>query len=1853
MEGPRFIRLLARRVFGCSVLVLLACWTSFVHAAAPITPSGLNTKISDPFLTAGGKTQYDITGGTRPGGGLNLFHSFGDFNVPTNNIANFLNDSGFPTSNILGRVTGGNPSSIFGMIQTTGFGNANLFLMNPYGFLFGPNATLNVGGMVAFTTANYLRFQGTETVFDSASTPQSLSLLTSAPVAAFGFLGGDPSAIAIQGSTLKVADGQSLSLVGGNKGFTATDPDNGQAIEVPGGITMTGGKLLAPGGRINIATVGGAGEISAVEFLPTPGMTMGNIGLSQGALLDVSADAAGTVRIRGGQLVMDNATISADTVNANGAPIAIDLNLTGDLSISSNSVAALTARTTGVGDSGEIRISGQNVNMAATGPEFFTPFAVIDTHTSGLGKAGDVTIAATNNVTLSGDPGSFVWAINGGTLGPDGGHGGNVTLNAKKVDIQYAQIDTGTFFAVSTFDDAASGSGGNLTITADSVNLTNSFLVTDGFFGGRGGNLTISAHDVQMSQFSALSTSGTIKSGTIQITADLLKVSESQFESNTGAENGGGIIFTGKVGEFTNGSTIQSSAFGPGDAGPITFTATERLTFSDPTDLDVAPIRPSGLFTTSFRGPGNGGTINVNTPLLELTGGARFDATTRTNANGGNINILANVVSVSGERPLEIFEGPIFGLATSLASGIYSRTVQSRNCIGPCGNAGPISITTGSLSLNQGGRIDSSSGSPGRGGDITINANQVSIDGTMTDGTAGGIFTTAANTGAGGNIILNANSMVLQNGGTLSASTSGTEPSAVGGTIAIAATDVHLRNGALITAQTTGASNAGAITITAHDSVSLEGGSAITSTSFFNTNGNGGPVSITAPTVSLQDSSIVTFVVGFGSETSTAGAGDVTINASKSVSLAGGTIDSSIFDTAGNAGHISITSPIVSLSKASTISSAASNSGFNPDGTPTGLPTDGNGGLVELAVGQLVLAGGSQITTQNSGGGLGGGVTVHGEGGAGTTAADVTITSGSGILTNATDLGPAGHITVDTARLTLSDGGQMQAATLSAGAGGTITIHATEQATISGEALICPSCSQGNRTMASQINTSSAGVGRAGDILIQTPSLSLTDGGRIVASTIGGGTGGTVTVQGPQGAGSMANSFLASGRSSEGAISGIFTDTQATGAGGNIFVNANIVTLSNGGTLSAKTSGTEASATGGTITIEGREVLLTNQATIIASAETIFPSNSGNAGNITVAADQSITLLGNSSISSTTSNAGNGGSIQLTAPNIELQGQSNIGVDTAGVGRAGDILFQVNHLNLANDSRITARTQSEGDAGDITIRGLRGEGSKASDVILSGSQLVSETIGDGINSQGNAGNILIETAQLTLNDASQLNTASRGSTGSAGHITIHASDRVTISSSEIISGSLEAATGDGGQIAITSPNVVVENNGTVSTSTEFTGQAGNISINTNSLQITSGGQITSNSRNVVMEFLSEFPEFTEFFPVTGPAGKAGTVTIQGLASAAESVVITGAGSGIFTETRAEGAGGNIFMNANAVTLQNGGMLSAATLGTAPTATGGTITIDANQVQVSSGGLITASTSGAGAGGSVNINAGSTFASNAGTVSSTASQAAGGDITISAGQSVTLENGSLITASSKGEGNAGNIVINAGQFYTSTNSSVTTKADHASGGNITVLASGMVHLTNSEINASVEGSKETVGGNILIDPVYVILENSKILAQATQGQGGNINIFYTGALLADPSSIIDASSQFGQSGTVTIQSPISPASGKIIPLSQKPLIASALLSQRCAAVADGRSSSFTVVGRDTLPAEPSGWLSSPLALSGEGLPGSSGVSSLPGSNNEPNQTNRILSLRRIAPPGFLTQNFAVDSGGCTS
>jgi filamentous hemagglutinin family protein len=283
----------------------------------PITSSGLNTQVSAPINLPGGAVQHNITGGTRPGGGANLFHSFGDFGVPTDNIANFLNDSGLPTSNILSRVTGGNPSNIFGTIKTENFGNANLFLMNPAGIVFGPNASLNVGGSTHFTTADYLRLRdGVQ--FTALPSAQDV-LLSVAPVAAFGFLESNPAGISIEGSTLSVQEGQTISLVGG-------------------AITIGGG-LKAPEGNISIASVASSGEApitdsGRVELFDAQDQplvpVLGEIVIAPGSQVDVSGNAAGTISIRGGKLTVRDSQVLAVTGDKPGAPVGIDIKVSGD-----------------------------------------------------------------------------------------------------------------------------------------------------------------------------------------------------------------------------------------------------------------------------------------------------------------------------------------------------------------------------------------------------------------------------------------------------------------------------------------------------------------------------------------------------------------------------------------------------------------------------------------------------------------------------------------------------------------------------------------------------------------------------------------------------------------------------------------------------------------------------------------------------------------------------------------------------------------------------------------------------------------------------------------------------------------------------------------------------------------------------------------------------------------------------------------------------------------------------------------------------------------------------------------------------------------------------------------------------------------------------------------------------------------------------------------------------------------------------------------------------------------------------------------------------------------------------------
>src|SRR5438128_1066228 len=190
------LRLLRSLLLSSGLLLGVLLASGQAQVTTTITPDGTLGTV----ITQSG-TVHTITGGTRPGNGPNLFHSFERFSVGTNDTARFSGPTGIV--NILSRVTGGQQSVIDGRLQST-IPGANLYLLNPSGVLFGPNATLDVSGSFHVSTADYLRFADGATF--SANLGQE-STLTVAPPAAFGVLGSTPAPITIRGNTLRVPDG--------------------------------------------------------------------------------------------------------------------------------------------------------------------------------------------------------------------------------------------------------------------------------------------------------------------------------------------------------------------------------------------------------------------------------------------------------------------------------------------------------------------------------------------------------------------------------------------------------------------------------------------------------------------------------------------------------------------------------------------------------------------------------------------------------------------------------------------------------------------------------------------------------------------------------------------------------------------------------------------------------------------------------------------------------------------------------------------------------------------------------------------------------------------------------------------------------------------------------------------------------------------------------------------------------------------------------------------------------------------------------------------------------------------------------------------------------------------------------------------------------------------------------------------------------------------------------------------------------------------------------------------------------------------------------------------------------------
>lgn len=598
-----------------------------------------------------------------------------------------------------------------------------------------------------------------------------------------------------------------------------------------------------------------------------------------------------------------------------------------------------------------------------------------------------------------------------------------------------------------------------------------------------------------------------------------------------------------------------------------------------------------------------------------------------------------------------------------------------------------------------------------------------------------------------------------------------------------------------------------------------------------------------------------------------------------------------------------------------------------------------------------------------------------------------------------------------------------------------------------------------------------------------------------------------------------------------------------------------------------------------TVWIKGGQLVLSvNNATLNASGNSVHADT--------------ISLASGGSIVTSNSGATPGADVQITVGTVTLDG-SAIFTETLGDGNGGNITANVGTLSLTSSAAIKSETLNGlGHGGNIRF-------TADSMTLNGGSEIRTSTFFGG----GVGGDIDLNVRSLTLDGGSRIQTSDftfgtdlEGdgvldipSTGAGGQVIIQglqgagsAAQSVQLSGgSQILS---EAVDGKGGSLSIT---------------TSFLNLAEASSIPSSTFGFGLGGEIVLSVQDSTISGSSFIASRPTFFNPTA-AGEPGNITIRGLGgdgSKADSLMITGFRSGILQDTYGTAAAGDIMVHARTVGLTNGGVIEGGTI--QGEGTGGKVTVDADTVNISGGSHVSSQARFQDAG-QVTITANALILDGGSIETSTSSESGGrgGDAVLNVG-SATIRNGSSISASSTGNGNAGNIRINSSTTFLMQDSSVTTEASHASGGQITIMAPDMVQLINSQISTSVAGgANDSNGGNISIDPQYVILQQSQILAQAFAGSGGAIDIT-AGLFLADPSSLVDASSTLGISGTVQINAPINNLSSVVGRLPESLLAVQTLLRAACAArLAQGEASSFVERGRDGIPPGPDGWLAGP-------------------------------------------------------
>ncbi|PMB09030.1 filamentous hemagglutinin [Fischerella thermalis CCMEE 5328] len=388
----------------------------------------------------------------------------------------------------------------------------------------------------------------------------------------------------------------------------------------------------------------------------------------------------------------------------------------------------------------------------------------------------------------------------------------------------------------------------------------------------------------------------------------------------------------------------------------------------------------------------------------------------------------------------------------------------------------------------------------------------------------------------------------------------------------------------------------------------------------------------------------------------------------------------------------------------------------------------------------------------------------------------------------------------------------------------------------------------------------------------------------------------------------------------------------------------------------------------------------------------------------------------------------------------------------------------------------------------------------------------------------------------------------------------------------------------------------------IGSSTFSSGKSGNVNISTGQLRVLNGARIGAG---------------------TFGTGSSGDMTIN----ATQSVEVIGkepsqsVGSLIGVSTLNSGKGGNLTINTPKLIVQDGGRVDSSTVASG---SAGSVTINASEF--------------------VEVDGVSSLISAGANVESEITRqifrlppvpsGSSGDLIINTPQ-LKVTNHGEVTAKNEGTGNAGSVKINARSTFLDQGGKITAATASGEGGNIFLQTESLEMRHSSQISAEAGGSGN--GGNITITgfspaDFIVLLEGSKITANAFQGRGGNISI-NTQALFVCPECQITASSQLGVDGEIEILTPDTSTNQEVLDLPQQITKPEEVVAQVCPAERKQGQSEFIITGRGGLPPRPSEPLSSEALLSFESSPSQATKISGAQITTKPNQAQQLPAMAR--------------------